>query len=236
MQEIAVRQQPDDPEEHGVPEPVDASDADGVAGNAWWWRRPRPVLAVMAVLLVVTASVAPLMVDRTTKLSVADVPLRLSALEHRVRLGETGKGAMDTTALVHPGEGTLVADRDTGQIFLLEAADNRLCVLTVNEGSGGAGTQCWPRSDLLTTGVVQVYAPVESGSRVIVVVAPDGYTKAAAGDTSAVVSANAAVLELMAPQHHLTLSGPGMPTVTFTLTSPGATAAAARHIAGFATV
>jgi hypothetical protein len=68
------------------------------------------------------------------------------------------------------------------------------------------------------------------------VVAPDGYTKATAGDTSAVVSANAALLEVTAPQHHLTLSGPGMPTVTFTLTSPEATAAAARHVAGFAAV
>jgi hypothetical protein len=181
-------------------------------------------LPVAAVVLAFALVAVPELGDRTPEPAVAEVPLRLSALEDRVRLGETGRGAMDTTRTVHPGEGTLVARRGSQQIFLVEAAGDRLCVLAVDEGSGGASTGCGHRSDLLTTGVIHAYSPTASRLTVVVVAVPDGYSRATAGDVGVPVISNAAVLELDPPPTELVLSGPELPTVTLELGRAAATA------------
>lgn len=131
-------------------------------------------------------------------------------------------GAMDSTPLVHPGEGSLVASRGSERIYLLEALDGQLCVLVVNEGSGGAGHQCQPRSDLLTVGVTSAYRFAASGATTLVAVAPDGYTEAAAGEARARVNSNVAVMDLHAPQDVVTISGPGMPDLTAELDAAAA--------------
>lgn len=142
--------------------------------------------------------------------SAAEVPLHVSALARRVRLTEAAAGAMSLTDLLHPGEGSLVATRGSERIYLTETVGDRLCIVQVDESTGGAGTNCQPRSNLLTTGIVLVSHPlVDSGPTSLVVVVPDGYTRAVSGDSRAAVASNVAVLELTSPQETLTVSGVG---------------------------
>ncbi len=185
-------------------------------------RRRRRVAAVV----VAAAIAAPLVIfqirDAPRVVTAADVPLQVSAVERRQPLGETAAGAMDTAALVHPGAGSLVAARGPESIYLLEAVGDRLCVLVVNEGSGGAGSSCHPRSNLVDTGIIHAHPPATTGPTAFIVVAPDGYTRARAGDGEAAVVSNVAIVEVNEPQRTLTISGPAVPDVTFPLGVAGA--------------
>jgi hypothetical protein len=184
-------------------------------------RTNRKVAAVAAVAVVVAALTTAVIVAQTAKrpseTAVAEVPLDLSALDERVRLGRVGTGAMDSTKVLHPGEGSLVATLGTRRVFLIEASGNRLCVLVVAENSGGASSHCQPRDDLLTAGIVHTSRPPGTVPETVIVVAPDGYTAAAFGEKTVAITSNVAVLEAMTLPDSVTITGPRVPDVTFLL-------------------
>jgi hypothetical protein len=199
-----------------VSEPERPLDPDRLARAARRRHRLRtagPITVVVAAALAAPYVVAQV-ADRPPAVSDRHAAPHLSALDTRVHLGRTGMGAMDATPLVHPGEGSLVASRGPERIYLLEASGGQLCVLVVDERTGGAGHQCQPRSDLVTVGVTFTYRFAATGATTLVAVAPDGYTDAAAGDARARVTSNVAVMNLHAPQDVVTISGPGMPDIT----------------------
>jgi hypothetical protein len=207
-----------------VPEPARVLNADELMRTARSRNAPPrwagPVVATVFLVAAVAIAV-PQVVARWGHVAstpgVADVPLRLSALDRRVPLGPVAVGAMDRTALAHPGEGSLVATLGQEQVYLIEAVGDQLCLLEVNESYGSAGSGCFPRSDLLTTGIVLSTLAPDSSTMLLAVAVPDGYTVATSGGRSAVVVSNVAVLDLVSSQTKLTVSGSAMPSVTFDL-------------------
>ena len=223
-----------------VPEPTGRLDPDAIlrtAGRARPARRwAAPVLAV-AVIVVAVGVVSPQLVtrwrDEAATPAVAEVPLVLSALQHRVPLPQVAAGAavgLGGIEYVHPGEGSLVATVGDDEIYLAEASGDRLCVFVGNElTGGGASNGCQPRSDLLTTGVGDDYG---GGLRRtadgiaptfwrFIVAAPDGYTLATAQGMTALITSNVAVLDLDTTEAEVTISGPAVPPITFHFGVPG---------------
>lgn len=107
--------------QQAVPEPTRYLDPDEImrasqrGGSVPRWAGP-----LVAVVVLVSASVivGPRMLQSDVGPAapkVADVPLHLSALEHRVPLGETAAGSLEPTVLVHPSEGVLVASLDAAE-------------------------------------------------------------------------------------------------------------------------
>lgn len=226
--------------QEAVPEPTGRLDPDEIlrtAGRARPARRwAAPVLAV-TVLAVAVGVASPQLMTRWRNEAatpvVADVPLTVSALEHRVPLPEAAAGAaigLGGIEYVHPGEGTLVATVGDDEIYLAEATGDRLCVVVGNELTGGGGSNgCQPMSDLLTTGVGDNYgggvhltaAGMEPTFWRFIVAAPDGYTLATANDLTALITSNVAVLDLDITEAEVTISGPAVPSVTFHIGVPG---------------
>jgi hypothetical protein len=112
-----------------------------------------------------------------------------------------------------------VATAGHNRVWLVETAGQRLCLLTVREQYGSAGTSCAPRSALLTTGVtLAVKGVADADPRVVIVAVPDGYTQATALGTTASVAHNVAVMTFdRLPPGDLRIAGPGLPTVTLPL-------------------
>lgn len=127
---------------------------------------------------------------------VASVPLRLSVFDDRTPLGPVAAGALGDTPLVHPGEGGLAATVQNHQVFLVEAAVDRVCIVVVREAYGSAGTGCHPIADLLTGGVIMWtnFSFDGSGPGLLLLAVPDGYTQAAPGGHRTSIANNLAVV------------------------------------------
>jgi hypothetical protein len=218
-----------------MPEPPHYFDAGEVLNAARHRRRLRLSLAALAAVALAGVAIGtPLLIthpgDKPRPGGKVSVPLHLSVLERRVPLGTTAAGILAGTALVHPGEGSLVATLGSPgdlvalarheQVYLVEAANDQLCLVDVIERYGSGLDNCQPRSDLLTAGVMLPVWPIDavdtSGPWTLIVAVPDGYLTATAGGTTVKVANNVAVLQGKS-QTHLTISGPRVPSVTFSL-------------------
>jgi hypothetical protein len=207
--------------ERAVPEPPRLLDADVILRSAR--RRVRHRVATGLAALAVAAVVGPMTAVRLQPdpVDVTDVPLHLSALDRRQPIGEVAAHLLVGQRLVHPGQASLTREVDRWQILLAETVDGEICVVAVRESQGdGAGGDCQPRPDLLTTGVM--FATTVSGDHadpaLIIVVVPDGYTRAAIGATADRVSNNVGLLRgVFSPEDELVISGPDLPTVAFPL-------------------
>ena len=207
-----------------VPEPPRRLDPELVLSAARRRQGRRRAAVTAAAAVVVAAAVAPFLLLQGSRgggeLAVADVPLTVSALERRVPLGEVALGALgDAAPLAHPGEGTLVGVGGDDEVWLVPTSDDRLCLLSVYEKHGSAGSDCRPRAELLRRGLVLATRGVRPGAPQLVAVAvPDGYSTAAAGGVEAEVRRNVALLAFdRMPRGELRISGPGRPTVVFPL-------------------
>jgi len=215
--------------QEAVPEPTGRLDPDEIlrtAGRGSSARRWAGPVVAMVFLVAAVGVASPQLLTRWRNQgampAVADVPLTLSALKHRVPLNGTAALGVERIEVVHPGEGSLVATVGDDQIYLVEATGDRLCISVGNELSGaGASNGCQPVSDLLTTGVTMDYGGVSPTSWRFIVAAPDGYTLATAENRTAPITSNVAVLDLDATETELTISGPAVPSVTFHIGAPG---------------
>jgi hypothetical protein len=205
--------------QRSVPEPVRNPEPRAVPATP---RRRRGVrttlLAAIAVIVVAVAIAVPFLTRRTGP-DLASVPLRLSVFDHRVPLGPVAAGALGDTPLVHPGEGSLAATVENHQVFLVEAAGDRVCIVIVRENYGSAATGCDPLTSMLTQGVV-VYTNFSfdgSGPGMLFVAVPDGYTRATLGGRRTSIANNLAVVPVVPDDRALRISGPEVPTATLDL-------------------
>lgn len=204
-----------------VPEPPRGLDGHAVLRSAKrrQFRRRSAGAAVVAAVVAVALTVS-LPRDDGTDLEVADVPLTIAALAHRVPLGDTASAAIaeDDKPLTHPGEGSLVGIVGDDEVWLMERVNGELCLLSVAEKLGAAGLGCTPRSELLRRGVISASAAREGAPLVIMVALPDGYARATAGRVTAQVRRNVALLAFDEPPGgELRVSGPAVPLVSFPL-------------------
>lgn len=214
-----------------VPEPPATLDPHRVLMTARRRQRRRRSAVVLSGAAVVAGAVFAVGQFRPAAQdpSLASSPPRLSALEHRVQLREVALSALDGERLRHPGEGSLVGSMDSDNIYLAEAANGDLCLFEASESYGSGGGGCHPASDLLTTGILLTIDyppgfPLEQSHFHLLVVAPDGYTQATSGGRRAEIHNNVAVVPLPNPAPskvtEVTVTGPGMQTLTFSTNSP----------------
>lgn len=201
-----------------VPDPPRLLDADLVLRLARRRGRRRVAMGLAALAVVAVAGPVAAVHLQPAPEDVADVPLRLSALDRRQPIGEAAARVLVGETLVHPGQASLAGEGGRWRVLLAETVDRKVCVVVESRGDGAGGCQPW--SDLLTTGVI--LATILSGNDadpwLIVVAVPDGYTRAAIGATTASVSNNVGLLEgRFTKDDELVIWGRGLPTVAFPL-------------------
>jgi hypothetical protein len=210
-----------------VPEPPRLLDPGAVLHRARRRRRVRAtaLLAAAAVLLVGVAAGAlqgPWR-HRAIPLAPTAVPLTVSALAHLQPLSPESAEALDGEGpLAHPGQATLVGTLDRSKVWLAATADDQLCLLVAHDEYGQQLTGCAARKELLRSGLLLAYLPGEDPAALthILVVAPDGYTAARGPGAEAAFTENTAVLTFARrppPDTDITISGAGLPDVTFPL-------------------
>jgi hypothetical protein len=205
--------------QQAVPEPAHTLDAATVLTAARRRQRIRTTLLAAVAAVVVLIAIGMPLVTRPTDSDTASVPLRLSVFDRRVPLGPVAAGALGDTTLVHPGEGGLATTIESYQVFLVEAAGERVCIVVVRENYGSAATGCHPLANLLTVGVI-MYTNLTfgaSGPGLLLVAAPDGYTRATLGPQRASIDNNLAVVRHVPGERDLEIAGPDVPIVTLDL-------------------
>ena len=215
--------------DEAVPEPPRHLDPDLLVHTANRRRRVRSSLMAVGVVLVAAAMATPLLVmragDDKATIATGDGPLHLSALDRTEPLAPApsemrGNERFSLDELVPAGEASLVATTTDGwQVYLTQTVDDEICIIDDKAGSALYG--CFPRSNLLTSGIhLGTGVGIRRDVHIIVAV-PDGYTQATANDTTVVVANNVAVFEIAMPERprggDLTISGPAVPDVSFHL-------------------
>lgn len=198
--------------DRAVPEPPGRLDPDAVLRRARRRQATRRMAVAGGSLAVVGVLLGTgLTVTRDDTARYADVPLRVSALDDAAPLGEVARGASGVE------RGTVVAEvpvEPESDVVLYEDED-LLCVMTVSESYGGAGTACFAWDQLLDRGVLMIATGLELAPKYLVVVAPDGYTEATVDGRTFDVISNVAVVEVPSDDVEVTISGPDVPDRTF---------------------
>lgn len=142
-----------------------------------------------------------------------DTPV-VSALQKTSPLPATVTRALAQSPYISTGRGTLTRQIGGGeQVYLVPVNDGELICIVDVVGAKENSLTCAPRSGLLSTGVYLTTQLNETSPAQALIVAPDGYTTATSGTTTASVADNLAVLRPLSSET-VTLTGPHRPSVT----------------------
>jgi hypothetical protein len=207
--------------DRAVPEPEHVLDGAQVLAAARRRRALRARTGVVVALIVGAAGgalavrgLAP--ADRESAVASGRAP-SIAALDQRERLAQrpdSFSSPFTSLELRHPGEASRLGSVDSWDVWLADTVDDGLCLVVVDVGR--SGSTCQPVSNLTTAGLWMIHH--EEGRRPrLLLVAPDGYTTARLGTASSRVGSNLAVLPVDGPDSTATLSGRGLPDLTFDL-------------------